>query len=92
MEQTKITPEEYKRLKAEVVDKIVVARGLFLRHPFPLVTWLQDYRYKNVMSGAQLRQLTAETCITMLSSSANCQTKKLNLLLHMKYPTVCLIT
>ena len=35
MEQTKITPEEYKRLKAEVVDKIVVARvGLLLRHPF----------------------------------------------------------
>ena len=32
MEQTKITPEEYKRLKAEVVDKIVVARvGLLLR-------------------------------------------------------------
>ena len=26
MEKTKITPEEYKRLKAEVIDKIVVAR------------------------------------------------------------------
>ena len=35
MEKTKITPEEYKRLKAEVIDKIVVARvGLLLRHPF----------------------------------------------------------
>ena len=35
IEKKELSPEELKHLRAEVIDKIVVARvGLLLRHPF----------------------------------------------------------
>ena len=35
LEKKELSPEELKHLRAEVIDKIVVARvGLLLRHPF----------------------------------------------------------
>ncbi len=35
IEKKELSPEELKQLRAEVIDKIVVARvGLLLRHPF----------------------------------------------------------
>ena len=35
LEKKELSPEELKQLRAEVIDKIVVARvGLLLRHPF----------------------------------------------------------
>ena len=59
-EEVKLTPEELKDLRAEVLDKIIVARvGLLLRHPF-LVIWPQGLLLKSVMIGVVQPQLMVD--------------------------------
>ena len=70
MEKTKITPEEYKRLKAEVIDKIVVARvGLLLRHPF----------FGNMATRLQIKECD-EWCPTAATDGRNLLTLSSNFL------------
>ena len=71
-----ITPEELAEMRVEVLDRIIIARVGLL-----LPT-----------NGFLLPQLMADIYTLTHNSLMHLQIKKLNLLLHMKFYIVCLIT